>query len=170
MRRPKFPAISVALAIGLARVEPVHAQVPLTHSCITYVAGLYALPVPALDGLRAAEGGRVGKVTTNRNGSVDIGPFQVNSTWVRYFKAAWNRSTDDETTRLLRDDGCANALAAAAIFRIALDQAHGDVGVAVGLYNSPNDPVQADTYRRHFIDAFRRGLARRALELDTVPN
>jgi len=161
MARNHVAAAALAVLIeGLRGAGPAMAEVPLTQGCIDYVAGLYGLPVRALDGLLAAEGGRVGRVTPNTNGSQDIGPFQVNSSWVHFFTSAWRRSSDAETTLLLRDNGCANALAAAAIFRIALDQAHGNVGAAVGYYNSPHNAALAARYRRHFLDAFRAAAGR----------
>ncbi|MEA2754133.1 MAG: hypothetical protein QOJ54_422 [Aliidongia sp.] len=149
----------LAAAIVLAAsAAPAGAQVAPTPACITYVAGLYDLPIAALDGLRAVEGGRVGQVTRNRNGTVDIGPFQVNSSWLPYFRRAWHRSSDAETEGLLRDDGCANALAAGIIFRMAVDQAHGDIGAAVGFYNAPHSPALAAAYRRRFIASVRQVL------------
>jgi hypothetical protein len=163
-QQPDLPLIrwySALFAVAvLAVATPAAAQVPLTPGCISYVADLYDIPALALDGLRAAEGGAVGKVTVNANGSWDIGPFQVNSSWVRYFKSVWRRASDAETMALLRDNGCANALAAAAIFRIVLDQAHGNVGEAVGYYNAPHNAALAARYRRHFLDVFRAARSR----------
>jgi hypothetical protein len=133
--------------------------VPLTAACLAYVASLNGLPAPLLDGLRATEGGTVGAETPNRDqaGQVtswDIGPFQVNDrAWLHHFTVAWHQSSDEATRTMLRDNGCANALAASVIMRGCLDEAGGNVGVAVGLYNSHTAP-KADAYRRHFIAAF----------------
>jgi hypothetical protein len=135
--------------------------VPLTFACLTYIAGLTQLPVDLLDGLRRVEGGQVGAVTANKapDGHVtswDIGPFQINdATWLKSVTLAWRQPSERETFALLRDNGCANALAAAAIFRSYLNEAHGNYGVAVGYYNS-HTPLQAERYRYHFILALRR--------------
>jgi hypothetical protein len=140
--------------------------VPLTVACLTYVAGLYQLPVDLLDGLRRAEGGQVGAVTANKaqDGHItswDIGPFQINdATWLKSVTVAWRQPSERTTFALLRDNGCANALAAAAIYRVYLTEAGGNYGVAVGYYNS-HTPPQADRYRRHFILALRRLRAER---------
>jgi hypothetical protein len=150
--------LAAAIVLAATAAAPAGAQVALTPACITYVAGLYDLPIAVLDGLRAVEGGRVGQVTRNRNGTVDIGPFQVNSSWLPYFRRAWHRSSDAKTEDLLRDDGCANALAAGIVFRMAVDQAHGDIGTAVGFYNAPHNPALAAAYRGRIVTALRKML------------
>lgn len=136
------------------------AIVPLTAACLWMAANAYGIPVDVLKGLHAAENGAVGHVTPNRDkagriASVDIGPFQVNSTWLESLTALWRRPTSKVTYELLRDNGCANALAAAWIFRGNLNDSGGNIGVAVGLYNAPHNPAAAERYRRHFIDTFR---------------
>lgn len=131
--------------------------VPLTDACMDRVAAVYSEPVAALQTLRRIEGGQVGTVSHNSNGTVDLGPMQVNNTWVRVFAKAWHRP-EDETYLLLRDHGCANALAGAAILRSAIDEAHGDIGVAIGFYNS-HTPSLAARYRQRFVTALRRVLS-----------
>jgi len=136
-------------------------MVPLTFACLTYVAGLYQLPVELLEGLRRVEGGQVGAVTANKapDGHVtswDIGPFQINdATWLKSVTVAWRQPNEHATFALLRDNGCANALAAAAIFRSYLNEAQGDYGVAVGFYNS-HTPRKAALYRRRVFEALKR--------------
>lgn len=160
----KRALLALLLAAALPCLDAQAGEVALTEGCVSFVANLYKVPPSALAGLRASEGGAVGRVSRNTDGSVDIGPFQVNSRWVEYFRALWRRGSTEATAALLRDNGCANALAAAAIFRMALDQAHGDVGEAVGYYNSPHNSALAARYRRHFIDAYRAALRRGRLD------
>jgi hypothetical protein len=137
------------------------ALVPLTFACLAHVAGLYQLPVELLEGLRRVEGGQVGKVTANRDHaghitSQDIGPFQINdATWLQSVTRAWRLPSPSAAFVLLRDNGCINALTAAAIFRLYVTEAGGDYGVAVGYYNS-HTPQKAALYRRHVADALRR--------------
>jgi len=128
----------------------------LTAACIAHVAGIYAEPVTALDALLRIEGGQVGTVSRDANGTADLGPYQVNTSWVSFFAKAWHRAPD-ETYYLIRDHGCANALAAGAVLRAALDEAHGNIGVAIGYYHS-HTPERAATYRQHFIAALRKVL------------
>jgi hypothetical protein len=133
--------------------------VPLTAACVAYVAQLNHLPVQLLDGLRVTEGGTVGATTPNRDEhgkivSWDLGPFQINDkAWVARFTQDWHLSSATETRELLISNGCANALAAATVFRIYLDEAGGNIGLAVGLYNS-HKPILAERYRQHFIAAY----------------
>ena len=131
--------------------------VPLTAACIAYVAGLYSEPVAALVTLRHIEGGQVGMVSHNTNGTYDLGPFQVNDTWIKTFATAWHRSPA-ETYELIRDHGCANALAGGAILRAAIDEAHGDIGVAIGWYAS-HTPAIAARYRRRFAAELPKALS-----------
>lgn len=135
--------------------------VPLTAACMAIVAAHYHLPVNLLEGLLATEDGRVGQVVANRDKaghvtSVDIGPFQINDqAWLGRLTAAWRQPSPQATFALLRDNGCANALAGAAIFRGYLYEAKGNFGLAVGWYNS-HRPAQAAAYRRRFLASFRR--------------
>jgi len=140
--------------------------VPLTAACIAFVAAHFGILEDALNGLRAAEDGQVGAVTLNhdkagRVTSRDIGPFQINdAAHLDHFTAAWHQPSRQATFALLRDNGCANALAAGEIFRTYLDEAGGNYGLAVGYYNN-HKPELAEAYRRHFISTFKRLQARR---------
>jgi hypothetical protein len=131
--------------------------VPLTAACLLHVAAYYSEPVEALQTLRRLEAGQVGTVSHNLNGTSDLGPMQVNEIWVPFFAKSWHK-TRDETYLLLRDHGCVNALAAGAILRSAIDEAHGDIGIAVGYYNS-HTPTIAARYRQHFVTALKRVLS-----------
>jgi len=88
--------------------------VALTAACIAHVAAFYEEPVTALNALLRIEGGQVGTVSRNANGTADLGPYQVNTSWVPVFAKAWHRAPD-ETYYLIRDHGCANALAAGSV-------------------------------------------------------
>jgi hypothetical protein len=135
--------------------------IPLTFACLSYVAQISSVRIDVLQGLAAIEGGQVGRVTANRDAggrvlSLDIGPFQINDkAWLGYFTRAWRLPDERATYLLLRDNGCVNAFAAATVMRFALDEAHGDYGTAIGLYNS-HRPDLANAYRRRFIALFNR--------------
>jgi len=53
------------------------------------------------------ENGRLGEVTGNSNHTVDIGPMQVNASWLPKLAAHW-KASKEETYRALRDEVCAN--------------------------------------------------------------
>jgi hypothetical protein len=79
--------------------------------------------------------GRLGKVSQNANKTVDIGPMQVNDTWVKKIAAHW-RSSEDAAYLALRDNFCANVEGGAWILRQGLDEAHDDLWEGVALYHS----------------------------------
>src|SRR5208282_6123068 len=89
------------------------------------------------------------------NKTVDIGPMQVNDTWVKKIAAHW-RSSEDAAYLALRYNFCANVEAGAWILRQGLDEAHGDFWEGVGYYHS-HDP----DYKRIYL----RAVLRQALRL-----
>ncbi|MDR3562655.1 MAG: transglycosylase SLT domain-containing protein, partial [Negativicutes bacterium] len=54
----------------------------VSATCIDDAAKANHVQVTLLRGILATEGGRVGQVHHNENGSFDMGPAQVNSTWL----------------------------------------------------------------------------------------
>jgi hypothetical protein len=60
-------------------------QVPL--HCINEAAIEYHIPAKLLITLLQVEGGKVGKIVKNPNGSFDMGPAQINSSWLPTLKA-----------------------------------------------------------------------------------
>jgi hypothetical protein len=108
---------------------------PLTAVCLAAAAHAYQIPEKVLYAILAVEAGRVGVVVPNRNGTHDLGPFQINTTWGPAIGRLWSMSVDDALARV-RDDGCANAVIAAAILDQCATEAGGDFFRAVGLYHS----------------------------------
>ena len=119
-------------------------KVLLTAACLRAVSAIYGVPEPDLWALMAQEGGRVGEVSQNSNRTYDIGPFQINSTWIGTFAKLWKLPAD-ATEEALRDNGCWNAAAAGAIYQQTLVEAHGDRRAALGHYHS-HTPHLAETY------------------------
>lgn len=78
-------------------------QTAITAECVDWSARHYGVPVQLVYGVLATEGGRVGHETTNHNGSVDIGPMQINSSWLPKL------ASFGITREQLRDNGCVNA-------------------------------------------------------------
>lgn len=80
---------------------------PLTAECLASVADRYEIHVDVLLALLMVEGGTVGRNSrANRNGSYDIGPFQLNT--IHLPALAELGISEDE----LRNDGCLNAAVA----------------------------------------------------------
>jgi hypothetical protein len=135
---------ATVLGAGVAQAQ---APIPATiEGCIYAAASRYHEPPAVLLILLNVEGGTLGAVSHNTNGTVDIGPMQVNQLWISKLVDHWQ--ADPQSTYLaLRDNFCANVEAGAWILRQGLDKAHGDFWGGVGYYHS-YDPVYQGTYLR----------------------
>lgn len=51
------------------------------QECIAESASRFGLPASLVRAIRTVEGGRVGQANRNLNGTVDVGPMQINSLW-----------------------------------------------------------------------------------------
>lgn len=71
-------------------------------ACVEAAAKRYDLPSALLAAVLATEGGQVGQTRRNTNGSYDIGPAQVNSSWLPRLAA------QGITEGKLLQDGCLN--------------------------------------------------------------
>jgi hypothetical protein len=139
------PAIT-ALAIALNLSLPAKADEAMIEGCLKAAAEIHDVPAGVLVLLISVEGGRLGAVSLNTNGTVDIGPMQVNDTWVGKLAGHWG-SSREEAYRALRDNFCANVEGGAWILRRALDEARGDLWEGVALYHS-HAPVHKLEYMR----------------------
>jgi hypothetical protein len=77
------------------------------------------------------EGGLVGRVNYNKNGSFDIGPMQINSWWLKIL-APMEISMEN-----LRDNGCLNLWAASFILKDSFLK-RGNFIQTIKDYHSPN--------------------------------
>ncbi len=106
-------------------------------------ADLHGVKRPfVLLGILHHETGTIGHVSKNKNGSVDIGPFQINSQWIPRFARYWN-TTERSAYQSIRDNWCAAASAAAIILGLAIDEENGDLWKGVGRYHSPKPALAA---------------------------
>ena len=140
--------MTAAAAIGF--MNQARAQAPLSDAartiggCLSAAADVYQLPPAVLVVLLNVEGGSLGHVSANTNGTVDIGPMQVNQIWLPQVAAHWH-ATAAAAFAALRDSFCANIEAGAWILRQGLDEAHGDFWQGVGYYHS-HDPEHKAIY------------------------
>lgn len=86
-------------------------------------------------GLRDQEGGWIGAVVPNSNGTQDLGPLQINSWWVNRVSKVTGRPVSS-VRHWLANDTCFNIDTARWIFLTAL-AVTGDYWKAIGLYHSP---------------------------------
>lgn len=81
---------------------------PLTAECMKVASQSYGIHQDILYAILLVEGGSVGRDSkANKNGTYDIGLFQINSMHRKTFES---QGISEEE---LRDDGCTNAIAAA---------------------------------------------------------
>jgi len=85
--------------------------------CIAYTAARYEIPANLLVAILKTEGGRVGMESRNKNGTFDLGPMQINTTWLPVLKE------HGITRAMLRDDGCVNVWVGGWILRTGLNSA-----------------------------------------------
>lgn len=104
-------------------------------ACLLISAQINHLPPKVLRAIHDVEGGAIGTVAHNKNGTDDLGPLQVNSAWLPTISAATGESSDTVRNRLI-SDVCYNATTAGAILVGYLQEAHGDLWQAIGFYHS----------------------------------
>ena len=128
---------------------------PLSWECVVDAAAQYNLPLAAMVGILATEGGKTGEAISNTNGTWDMGPFQINTCHVNELLQA------GMAPEVILQDGCANAYAAAFILRKEYDRTR-NIWDAVGAYHS-RTPHFRDAYlgrvRKHLIKLSHTGLA-----------
>ena len=127
---------------------------PLTWECVMDAAERFNLPLAALVGILATEGGKTGEALSNTNGTWELGGFQVNTCHVNELLRA------GLSPEMVLSDGCANAYAAAWILRKEYTRT-GNIWAAVGAYHS-RTPHLRDAYlgrvRKHLARLQRTGL------------
>ena len=129
--------LSILLCVTLAVLAiPSHANEARIQACIAQAATTFDIDIVAMQVLREIEGGQEGTVSSNDNGTVDLGPMQINSRW---------KSTLDKvgvSLESVRDNACVNAMVAAWIFKQEL-RATGNTIQAMARYHSPTPYYQA---------------------------
>ena len=156
MRRPLAAACVGLLGFALgssARAQTAGVTPATIRACILASANVYREPPAVLLILLNVEGGTLGAVSQNSNRTVDIGPMQVNQTWIPAVASHWHASPQ-ATFVALRDNFCANVEAGAWILRQGLDEANGDLWGGVAFYHSHTPEYQ----RRYLLAVLRQAL------------
>ncbi|MGA8191755.1 MAG: lytic transglycosylase domain-containing protein [Acetobacteraceae bacterium] len=122
-------------------------------------ASVYHLPPRVLPSIQAIEGGRVGLMHSNKDGSVDLGVMQINTLWIGPL-ARFTGLPDANVRDRLLNDSCFNIAAAGLIMRTYLNETKGDLLRAVGDYHS-HTPVLNLSYQAKVLDAARTMFASR---------
>ena len=122
-------------------------------ACMALVASIYHLPPRVLPAIQAVEGGRAGVISTNTNGTEDLGVMQINTIWLPAL-ARYTGLTEVEVRARLIERPCFNIAAAGAIMRTYLDASDGDLMRAIGNYHSKT-PLRHHAYRDRVMSAAR---------------
>jgi hypothetical protein len=127
-------------------------SIPLL-TCMATVAAFYHLPPRVLPSIQAVEGGSIGAVHVNVDGSQDLGVMQINTRWVEKLANVAHLTPDDVRVRLVYD-GCFNIAAAGAIMRVFLNEAAGDLMLAIGYYHSHTPTLNLSYQAKVLASAF----------------
>jgi hypothetical protein len=104
-------------------------------ACMATVAAFYHLPPRVLPSIQAVEGGKVGMVRINTNGTADLGLMQVNTIWIGPLAGVAHMNRQGVIDRLVNDP-CFNIAASGVIMRLYLTEVHGNLMAAIGHYHS----------------------------------
>ena len=129
--------------------------VPVTAACILAAAQIQSIHPMNIITIMKVEGGKVGEYSTNRNGSVDLGPMQINNkVWVPVLAKKHFNGDESLTHERLLNDGCYNVHVGAWILRENINRADGDVLEGIGRYHS-GTPKHKNRYIAAFKENFK---------------
>lgn len=131
--------------------QPVAELSPVRIECVLQAAEQQRVPLAALVAIMAAEGGRVGRVSINTNDTYDIGPMQINSSWLDELAA------HGVTEGAVVNNGCVNVLVGAWILGKALVEKDGDIWEAIGRYHSGTPHLKLK-YQKHVYEVAKSDL------------
>jgi hypothetical protein len=147
-RRVLLALAAVALGFSAASAAPVSDETVQTMTtCIRSAAAVHRVPAAVLVILLTVEGGAPGGVSQNTNGTMDIGPMQINQIHLPALARRWN-TTPARARDALLTSFCANVEAGAWILRTAIDSAGGNFWEGVGRYHSSTDVYKTRYLRR----------------------
>lgn len=126
-----FPASLCAFTqCAIADTSTFH-EVPVT--CIASAAHRYGLSISEVEAILRTEGGVVGSVVPDPNGTDDLGPAQVNTCHLPFL------SHFGYTFHTLADNACANVMAGSWIYARCLSQSQNPLQAAA-CYNAGGRP------------------------------
>lgn len=123
---------------------------PVTVECVEDVAKTHDVPIAAIITLMAQEAGQVGQFSTNTNGTVDYGPMQINTLWLKDL-VDYKISQRD-----ILWNGCLNVFVGTAIFKKHLLNSKGDIWKALGDYHS-----KTPKFHQKYVDQMQTRMEKR---------
>jgi len=122
-------------------------------ACIFAASQTYSVPPSIILGVLSVEGGKIGQAVPNTNKTYDLGPMQINTIWIPELAKYWKISEQD-ATRLVRDDPCINIGVGAWILRSKMDQT-GSLAKGIAYYHS-GTPKLGTKYRDKVLAAMEK--------------
>lgn len=104
-------------------------------SCLLAAANTYQIPSSVLYAIMENEGGKMGEVSENTNGSYDLGIMQINSLWLPELAKHWGVS-QTEAAYAVVNDTCTNFNVAAWILNKKIAEADGSLMNGIAFYHS----------------------------------
>lgn len=123
-------------------LPPAIASGEIPQHCVAAVVNYYRVPPNLIVGILGQEGGRVGTASPNSNGSVDYGPAQINSAWLKTVQPY------GVTAHKLRWDPCMNLWVSGWIMRRCLNKFPSSEWMAIGCYHVGENPRKESHYTR----------------------
>ncbi len=124
---------------------------PATVACFMAESARQHLPPNLMLAVLQTEGGKMAQFVKNANGTYDMGPFQVNTTWLPEL-ARLTGGRSEDVAKAIAYDGCTNIAVGAWILRRFINEAGGDIWKGVAFYHSHNSskglPYAQSVYRR----------------------
>ncbi len=128
----------------------------VTAACIMVASNAYSISPVIIAGIMATEGGKVGRYSTNTNGTKDLGPMQINDrVWIPSIADTFFAGDRRRAEYALLNDGCFNVEAGAWILRKNIDLSDGDIMEGIGKYHSWT-PKHKEKYKLLFMKNYRR--------------
>ncbi|MEE3503889.1 lytic transglycosylase domain-containing protein [Acidiphilium acidophilum] len=135
-------------------------------ACIEAAASTWHISPVVIVILLHVEGGSLGAVHPNANGTVDIGPMQINQIWLPTLARHWH-ATVPQTYAELENSFCANVIAGTWILHKAIKAAHGHLWRGVAYYHSHTRVFEGEYLRAVLAEARHLRAEMRAHESGT---
>lgn len=127
---------------------------PSTHfvipECMAHAARVYHIPLRGFMAIWLTEGGKLGMQNKNKNGTIDYGPFQINTVWAKRIARDFG-----VTPELLTNDFCSAAMVSAYIIKFNIIQAGGDFWEGIGRYHSATPSLKEAYIQRVYKNSMR---------------
>lgn len=146
--RDGSPLISQITRFGRKYVRHHQGLSEVDAECVMDASRRFKIPVAIILTILDVEGGEVGVRASNKNGTWDLGPMQVNTCHMEELKPFGISKYD------LQTNGCLNVQAGTWLLRQLLNR-HGKMLEAIGRYHSGNQPHKSN-YQRKAIKAYRQ--------------